>query len=48
LEELATMADWDSMPALLSIAKNTLARLKYHKDVHDRIAKVQRIFENVA
>ena len=41
------MADWDSMPSLMSMAKRALERLKYHKGAHDRIAKVREIFQGV-
>jgi hypothetical protein len=47
LEELAAVADWDSMPSLMSMAKRALERLKYHKGAHDRIAKAREIFQGV-
>ena len=47
LEELAAVADWDSMPSLMNMAKRALNRLKYHRGAHDRIAKVRDIFQSV-
>ena len=47
LEELAMIADWDSMLSLMSMAKRAITRLKYHRDAHERITKVREIFQSV-
>ena len=47
LEGLAAIADWDSMPSLMDMAKRALSRLKYHRDAHERITKVREIFQSV-